>query len=119
MAKQKAFEAQKALASGGAGLKLSTTPAFGYNLLGTLPGIGTSKPMLEKVFDLTPAAPAPAEPFLVDGRWFAVRLKQRIAASNDGFAKQKEEIKARLLPVRQEQRCVNGLKNCGQKQRLR
>lgn len=118
LAKQKAIEAQKALASGEAGLTLSTTPAFGYNLLGTLPGIGTSKPMLEKVFDLTPAAPAPAEPFLVNGRWFAVRLKQRIAASNDGFAKQKEEIKARLLPVRQEAALRDWLKELRAKAKI-
>lgn len=118
LAKQKAIETQKALASGTAGLTLSATPAFGYNLQGTLPGIGTSKPMLEKVFDLTTAAPAPAEPFLVNDRWFAVRLKQRIAASSEGFAPRKEEIKARLLPVRQDAAVRDWLKELRAKAKI-
>jgi len=54
----------------------------------------------------------------VNGRWFAVRLKQRIAASNDGFAKQKEEIKARLLPVRQEAALRDWLKELRAKAKI-
>ncbi len=118
LAKQKAIETQKTLTSGEAGLTLSTTPAFGYNLQGTVPGIGASKPMLEKVFDLTTATPAPAEPFLVNDRWFAIRLKQRIAASSEGFAPRKEEIKARLLPVRQEAALRDWLKELRAKAKI-
>lgn len=118
LAKQKALETQKALASGEAGLTLSVTPAFGYNTQGTLPGIGSSKPMLEKVFDLTTAAPSPVEPFLVNDRWFAVRLKQRIAASSEGFAPRKEEIKARLLPLRQEAALRDWLKELRAKAKI-
>lgn len=109
LAKQKAVEVQKALAANGND-KLKTTPAFTYAPKGTIPGIGTSAAMMEKVFDLTAAAPAPPEPFLVDGRWVAVRLKQRLAAPQDGFAARKEEIKARLLPVRQEKALRDWLK---------
>ncbi|CAH2030065.1 peptidylprolyl isomerase [Trichlorobacter ammonificans] len=118
LARQKAAEAQKALASGDGGLKLSSTPAFGYNGQGTIPGIGSSKPMLEKVFDLTTAVPAPTEPFLVGNRWYAARLKQRIAAPADGFASRKEEIKARLLPVRQETALRDWLKELRAKAKI-
>jgi peptidyl-prolyl cis-trans isomerase D len=110
LAKQKAVDAQKALATGGTGLKLQSTPAFGYSTKGELPGIGTSLSLLEKVFELSSNAPALTEPMLVGNRWFAVRLKQRIAAPQSDFAARKEEIKQRLVPAKQEEALSSWLK---------
>jgi peptidyl-prolyl cis-trans isomerase D len=104
LAKQKAVEAQKQLATSNlSGLKLQSTPAFGYNAKGDLPGIGSSQPLMEEVFKLTAAAPALNEPMLIGNRWYAVRLKQRTAAAETDFTGQKEALKQRMLPQRQEE----------------
>lgn len=104
LAKQKAVEAQKQLATTNQnGLKLQTTPAFNYNTKGDLPGIGASQPLMEAAFKLTAAAPALSEPMLVGNRWYAVRLKQRIAAAEGDLAGQKEVLKQRMLPQLQEE----------------
>jgi peptidyl-prolyl cis-trans isomerase D len=118
LAKQKAVEAQKALASGGTGLKLQTTPAFSYNAKGELPGIGSSPPLMEKVFELTTAAATPSEPMLVGNRWYAVRLKQRTAAPQGDFAARKDEIKNRMLPAKQEEALRNWLKELRSKAKI-
>jgi len=111
LAKQKAVEAQKQLASSNlSGLKLQTTAAFGYNAKGDLPGIGSSQPLMEEIFKLTAAAPALNEPILIGNRWYAVRLKQRIAAPEADFAGQKEALKQRMLPQRREEALRNWLK---------
>ena len=110
LAKQKAVEAQKQLGTTNhAGLKLQTTPAFGYNAKGDLPAIGNSLPLLESAFKLTAAAPAPSEPMLIGNRWYAVRLKQRTSASEADFTSQKEVLKQRMLPQRQEEALKNWL----------
>lgn len=111
LAKQKAVEAQKQLGTSNlAGLKLQTTPAFTYTAKGELPGIGTSQPLMESVFKLTAAAPAPGEPVLIGNRWYAVRLKQRSVAAETDFAGQKEALKQRMLPQRQEEALASWLK---------
>lgn len=118
LAKQKAVTAQKELAGNAAGLKLQTTPAFGYNPKGTLPGIGTSPVLMEKVFELSSTAPALSEPILVGSRWYAVRLKQRTAAPQADFAARKDEIKKRLLPAKQEETLRTWLKELRSKAKI-
>jgi len=118
LAKQKAVEAQKSLAAGGAGLKLQTTPAFSYNAKGDLPVIGSSAPLMEKVFELTTAAATPSEPMLVGNRWYAVRLKQRIAAPQADFSARKDEIKKRMLPAKQEETMRAWLKELRSKAKI-
>lgn len=119
LAKQKAIEAQKQLASSTlTGLKLQTTPAFGYNATGELPGIGVSQPLMEAVFKLTSTSPALSEPMLVANRWYAVRLKQRITAPENDFSAQKEAIKQRLLPQRQEEALKAWLKQRREKAKI-
>lgn len=111
LAKQKAVEAQKQLATTNlGGLKLQTTPAFGYNAKGDLPGIGTSQPLMEAIFKLTATTPALTEPMLIGNRWYAVRLKQRTPAAETDFAGQKEALKQRMLPQRQEEALKTWLK---------
>lgn len=118
LAKQKAVEAQKTLAAGGAGLKLQATPAFGYNAKGDLPGIGSSKPLMEKAFELTTASATASEPMLVGNRWYAVRLKQRNAAPQADFTPRKDEIKKRMLPAKQEEALNNWLKELRSKAKI-
>ena len=118
LAKQKAVEAQKSLAAGGAGLKLQTTPLFGYNAKGELPGIGVSKPLMEKAFELSTTAATPAEPMPVANRWYAVRLKQRVAAAQSDFTGRKDEIKKRMLPAKQEEALTNWLKELRSKAKI-
>lgn len=103
LAKQKAVDAQKKLAAASSEVKLQTTPAFNYNAKGDLPGIGSSKPLMEKVFDLTTATPALTEPILVGNRWIAARLKQRLAAPQSDFVARKDDLKKRMLPAKQEE----------------
>jgi len=118
LAKQKAVLAQKALATGGAGLKLLNTPSFSYNAKGDLSDIGNSLPLMEKVFELTATAATPSEPMLVGNRWYAVRLKQRLAAPQADFAARKDEIKKRLLPAKQEEALRNWLKELRSKAKI-
>lgn len=111
LAKQKAVDAQKQLATSNlSGLKLQSTTAFGYNAKGDLPGIGTSQPLMEEAFKLTTTAPALSEPMLIGNRWYAVRLKQLIAAPEADLAAQRETIKQRILPQRQEEALKSWLK---------
>lgn len=110
LAKQKAVDTQKALATGGAGLKLQSTPVFGYNPKGDLPGIGTSPQLQDKVFELSNTTPTLTEPILVGNRWYAIRLKQRLAAPQNDFTTRKDEIKRRLLPAKQEETLRSWLK---------
>ncbi len=110
LAKQKAVDAQKALAGGGAGLKLLVTPAFNYNSKGDIPAIGNSKPLMEKVFELSATSASLPEPMFVGNRWFAVRLKQRTVAPANDFTAKKEDIRKLLLPARQEEALRNWLK---------
>ncbi len=58
---------------------------------------------MEAAFKLTTASPAPAEPFLSGSRWYAIRLKQRTTASETELATQKEQIKSKLLPLKQDE----------------
>jgi peptidyl-prolyl cis-trans isomerase D len=118
LAKQKAVDAQKALAAGGVGLKLQSTPAFTYNAKGDVPGIGNSKPLMEKAFELSPTSAAATEPILVGNRWYAIRLKQRIAAPQSDFALRKDEIKKRMLPAKQEEALHTWLKELRNKAKI-
>lgn len=118
LAKQKAVDAQKLLAGNGAGLQLKATQAFGYNAKGDLPGIGNSKPLMEKVFELTASSATPSEPMLVNNRWYAVRLKQRNAAPQTDFVARKDEIKRQLLPAKQEEALNNWIKELRSKAKI-
>lgn len=101
LAKQKAEEAAKQFTAKAA-LKSQSTGSFGYSAKGDIPTIGASPEMVEAVFKLT-AAQAPATPFKIGNRWFAVRVKSRLEAPQTDFQKTKEEIKKNMLPKQQEE----------------
>ncbi len=118
LTREKAIEAQKAMSAGATGLKLQTSQAFGYDQAGTLPGIGSSTALMEKLFDLHEAGTVLDEPILVGDSWYAISLKQRISASKADFEADKEAIKNRLLPIRQDQALNEWLKELRSKAKI-
>ena len=101
LAKKKAEDAAKQL-SAKAELKTQATGSFGYSVKGEVPVVGVSPEMSEAVFKLT-ASQAPATPFKVGNRWYAVRVKNRIEGSKADFEKTKEELKKKMLPKQQDE----------------
>jgi len=100
LARKKAEELLPRLAKGGAPLK--DTAAFGYSATGAIPGIGNSPELMEQAFTLSTAAPVAKQAFKIGERWYAVRLKSRIAAPTTDLAKNSEGIKQALLPKKQQ-----------------
>lgn len=101
LARKKAEDAAKQFASK-AVLKSRTTGSFAYSAKGDLPLIGNSPELMEAVFKLA-VGQAPATPFKVGNRWYAVRLKSRNEAPRAEFDKNKEQIKQKHLPKKQEE----------------
>jgi peptidyl-prolyl cis-trans isomerase D len=101
LAKKKAEDAAKQLSSK-AEIKTQATGSFGFTATGDIPTIGASPEMTEAVFKLS-ASQAPASPFKVGNRWYAVRVKSRTEAPKAEFDKVKEELKKKILPQKQEQ----------------
>lgn len=103
LAKKKAEEALAAIAKGGTGLKPQDTGSFAYSPKGDVPRVGASPEIMEAAFSLTAAAPIAKTPFKVGDRWYAIKLKNRIAADNADFQKTKEQIKQSMLPKKQQE----------------
>jgi len=98
--------------------KLQTTGSFTYASDGKIPQIGTSKDAMEAAFLLTPAAPVEAAPVSINGRWYALRLKQRIEADRGGFLQEKEKIREILLPKKQQEAQETWLKGLRDKAKI-
>jgi peptidyl-prolyl cis-trans isomerase D len=118
LAHKKAEEALQKLRSNQFSGTLQTTGSFTYAIDGKIPQIGMSKDAMETAFQLTPAAPVAATPFNVNGRWYAMRLKQRIEADRGGFIKDKEKIKETLLPKKQQEAQEAWLKGLREKAKI-
>ena len=116
LAKQKAEEAAKQL-SAKANLKTQSTGSFGYSTKGDVPSVGVSPEMVEAVFKLT-ALQAPATPFKIGNRWYAVRLKSRQEAPQTDFEKTKEELKKSMLPKQQEEALAAWTKGLREKAKI-
>jgi len=100
LAKTKADDAAKKLSTK-ASITTQSTGSFGFSVKGDIPAIGTSPEIVDAVFKLS-AAQAPAAPFKVGNRWFAVRVKSRTEAPKAQFDATKEELKKKMLPKKQE-----------------
>ena len=100
LAKKKADDAAKQLSTNAA-IKTQSTGNFGFSAKGEIPSIGTSVEIVEAVFKLA-AAQAPATPFKVGNRWYAVRVKSRTEAPKVQFDAAREELKSKMLPKKQE-----------------
>jgi peptidyl-prolyl cis-trans isomerase D len=103
LVRQRAGEVQTKLAKGLYKGQLQDTGEFRFTEKGVIPGIGTSREIMDAAFLLSKAAPAPATPFQIDGRWYAIRLKNRVEADTAPFQQEKEKIKQALLPARQQE----------------
>lgn len=116
LAKKKAEDAAKQL-SAKAALKTQVTGSFGFSAKGDVPIIGISPEMAEAVFKLS-ASQAPATPFKVGTRWYAVRVKDRIEAPKAEFEKTKEELKKKMLPKVQEDALTAWIKGLREKAKI-
>jgi len=117
-ARAKAVEALEKLAKGDLSVATGETGSFSYSEKGEIPKIGLSRGLMEAAFSLTAAAPVPKEPFLVGGRWYAVRLDSRKEADLAEFQKQKEQIRQALLPRKRNEALEAWLKGLRDKARI-
>lgn len=117
LAQKKAEEAARQLAAKSA-LKTQATGSFGFSPKGDVPGVGTSPELMEAAFKLTTASPSAATPFKVGSRWYAVRLKQRTEAPKAEFDKNREELKKKMLPKKQEEAVEKWIKDLRAKAKI-
>ena len=118
LAQKKAQDALAQLAKGGAGLKLQESGPFNWSAKGEIPKIATSPAIMDAAFDLTTAAPVPKAPIAVGDRFYAFRLKSRVAADTADFQKSKEQIKLKLLPKKQQEAIDSWLKELKAKAKI-
>jgi len=116
LAKKKAEDAAKQLSSK-APLKTQPTGNFGFSAKGDIPTIGASPELVEAVFKLS-AGQAPATPFKVGNRWYAVRVKSRTDALKAQFDATKNELKSKMLPRKQEDALAEWSKGLREKAKI-
>jgi peptidyl-prolyl cis-trans isomerase D len=103
LAKKKAEEALAAFGKNTPVAKLQETGPFSFSdKAPIIPKIGPSPAIMEAAFNLTTQAAAAKEPFKIGESWYAVKLKNRIAADTKPFEQTKEELKKELLPKKQQ-----------------
>ncbi|MDD2735321.1 MAG: SurA N-terminal domain-containing protein [Desulfuromonadaceae bacterium] len=116
LAKKKAEDAAKQL-NANAAIKTQSTGSFGYSAKGEIPAIGTSPEIVEAVFKLS-AKQAPATPFKVGNRWYAVRVTSRTEAPKAQYDAAKEELKKKMLPKKQEDALTEWAKGLREKAKI-
>jgi len=116
LAKKKAEDAAKQL-SAKAAVNTQSTGSFGFSAKGDIPVIGTSPEIVEAVFKLS-AGQAPAAPFKVGNRWYAVRVKSRTDAPKAQFDATREALKSKMLPKKQEDALVEWSKGLREKAKI-
>jgi peptidyl-prolyl cis-trans isomerase D len=109
-------KAEEAVAKGD--IKGQDSGPFAYSAAGDIPKIGKSPEIMEAAFALTSEAPAPKTPYKIGDRWFAIKLKNRIAGDTAEFQKTKEEIKKSLLPKKQQEALDTWLKDLKAKAKI-
>lgn len=103
LAAKKAEETLAAVAKDPAAVKMQDSGSFTFNEMGTIPGIGVSKDLMDAALTLTAAAPFPKAAVKIDQKWVVIKLKNRTAANKEDFEKNKEELKKQLLPKKQQE----------------
>lgn len=118
LAKKKAEDAAKQFSSNAVSKSaLQATGSFGFSTKGEIPTIGASSEIMEAVFKLTPNQ-APATPFKVGNRWYAVRMKARVEAPKAQYEATKEELKKKMLPKKQEDALAEWAKGLREKAKI-
>lgn len=69
---------------------------------GAVPGIGWAPALKDAAFALAGTGAVAAEPVEVEGSYYAIRLASKQPADPSGLAAQKEQLRAELLPAKQE-----------------
>lgn len=110
LAGKKAEETLAALSKNPSAVKLQDLSPLTYNEQGNIPGIGLSKDLMDAAVALTPAAPLPKSAVKIEQKWIVLKLKNRVAADKEQFAKTKEEIKKQILPKKQQEAIENWIK---------
>lgn len=118
LARKKATESQSQLAKGTFAGTMRETGSFQFSEKGEIPVIGNSRELMEGVFNLTKNAPALPEPFMLNGRWYAIRLKERIAAPDAAFQKERQQLIQSLLPSKQREALEKWLKGLRDKAKI-
>lgn len=116
LAREKADDAVKRL-SAKATINTQSTGSFGFSAKGEIPKIGASPEIVEAAFKLS-AGQAPAAPFKVGNRWYAVRVKSRTEAPKAQFDTTKEELKKKMLPQKQEEALAQWAKGLREKAKI-
>lgn len=116
LAKQKGEQAARQFTSKAA-LKTQSTGLFGFSAKGEVPVVGASPEMMEAVFKLS-AGQAPATPFKVGNRWYAVRVKNRVEAPKAQFEAGRAELKKKMLPQKQDEALANWTKELRAKAKI-
>jgi len=116
LAKKKAEDAAKQLSTNAA-MSTQLTGSFGYSAKGEIPSIGTSPELVEAVFKLS-AKQAPATPFKIGNRWYAVRVASRTEAPKTQYDATKEELKKKMLPKKQEDAVAEWAKGLREKAKI-
>lgn len=115
LAQKKAQDALAYLGQGGA--KLQETGLFRYQEK-EIPRIGVAPELKEAAFALTSAAPVAKTAVKVGDKWYAVKLKERAEASQEEFQKNKDQIKAAILPKKQQEAVENWKKELRAKAKI-
>jgi peptidyl-prolyl cis-trans isomerase D len=117
LAKTKAEEAAKAFVAKTA-VKSQSSASFGYSAKGDVPGIGNSPELMEAAFKLTAASPASSIVYKAGNRWFAIKLKSRTESPRAEFDKNKEQLKQKMLPKKQEEALTTWIKGLREKAKI-
>jgi len=118
LARKKAADAQSQLAKGPENGTMQETGNFQYSGKGEIPKIGVSPELMEAAFLMTTTVPVPKTPFLVNGRWYAVRLKNRVETDLTEFKKEKKQITEEILPRKRQEAVETWLKGLKDKAKI-
>ncbi len=119
LAKKKAEEALAALGKNNPPAKLQETGQFAFSDKAPIvPKIGPSPDVMEAAFTLTAQSPAAKTPFKIGDRWFAIKLKNRIAADTTPYQQSKEELKKEMLPKKQQEAMAAWIKELKSKAKI-
>ena len=76
---------------------LKVTPAFSFAADGTIPGIGSSPELMAEVLSLPAQGAVATTVYPVADAWYAVRLKERLAAPEDDFGRARADLQKRVV----------------------
>ena len=100
----KAQEALTNFSQGKPSPRTHETMAFNYDGSGTIPGIGVSPELMAEAITLTPQNAAARKIYKIASSWYAVRLKKRIAASEDDYGRVRGDLLKRIIFEKQQQK---------------